>query len=209
MLIALSSVQSGHSLIEHSFKADSDLSPQGEEYAVKLRDFIVAKRKELRAERIRSGDGDREGERRLTVRPFLHSPFLIRFGQQLFGLGDAEKSRAHTDPSPFLNALPQVWTSARRRCISTSRPMAQLGYKVIQRQQMYELNMGDVDGLSTAEIQERYPDEWKRAQEDPYAHRYPRAESYHDLSVRCVFIFPVVPLPPSFPLFSFPSRRPS
>ncbi|GAA5914839.1 hypothetical protein JCM6882_007814, partial [Rhodosporidiobolus microsporus] len=59
--------RSGHSLIEHSFKADSDLSPQGTEYAEKLRDFIVAKRKELLEERTRAGE--KGGERRLTVSP--------------------------------------------------------------------------------------------------------------------------------------------
>lgn len=64
--------------------------------------------------------------------------------------------------------------------------MAELGYKVVQRQQMYELNPGDVDGLTPEQIREKYPEEWARAERDPYAHRYPRAESYHDLSVRCV-----------------------
>ncbi len=29
---------------------------------------------------------------------------------------------------------------------------------------------------------ETYPDEWERFLADPYAHRAPRAESYHDLS---------------------------
>ncbi|GAA5969778.1 hypothetical protein JCM11641_008039 [Rhodosporidiobolus odoratus] len=135
--------RSGQSLIEHSFKADSDLSNQGVEYAKKLKDFIVAKRKELRDERVRKGEVQGSGQRRLTV-----------------------------------------WTSARRRCISTARPMSELGYKVVQRQQMYELNPGDVDGLTLEEVREKYPDEYERAERDPYAHRYPRAESYHDLSVR-------------------------
>lgn len=40
------------------------------------------------------------------------------------------------------------------------------------------------DGLSSQEAQELYPDEWERFLGDPYAHRAPRAESYHDLSVR-------------------------
>lgn len=62
--------------------------------------------------------------------------------------------------------------------------MAELGYKVVERQQMYELNPGDVDGLSPAEIQERFPAEFDNSQKHPYSHRYPRAESYHDLSVR-------------------------
>lgn len=59
-------MQSGQSQIEHSYKADADLSEQGVEYAGKLRDFIVAKRKELHEERLRAGDN--APERRLTVR---------------------------------------------------------------------------------------------------------------------------------------------
>lgn len=38
------------------------------------------------------------------------------------------------------------------------------------------------DGLSPEEAKQTYPDEWERFLSDPYAHRAPRAESYHDLS---------------------------
>lgn len=38
------------------------------------------------------------------------------------------------------------------------------------------------DGLTSDEAREMYPDEWQRFLKDPYAHRAPRAESYHDLS---------------------------
>jgi broad specificity phosphatase PhoE len=47
---------------------------------------------------------------------------------------------------------------------------------------MSEINPGVWDGLSTEEAKEMYPDEWERFLTDPYAHRAPRAESYHDLS---------------------------
>ena len=40
------------------------------------------------------------------------------------------------------------------------------------------------DGMTPDEIKETYPEEWARAQKDRFSHRYPRAESYHDLSVR-------------------------
>ena len=36
--------KSGQSLIEHSYKADSDLSPAGWEYAEKLKDFVLERR---------------------------------------------------------------------------------------------------------------------------------------------------------------------
>ena len=38
--------------------------------------------------------------------------------------------------------------------------------------------------MTPAEIAKAYPDEYTRAQKEPYKHRYPRGESYHDLSVR-------------------------
>ncbi|KAL8277556.1 hypothetical protein RQP46_009988 [Phenoliferia psychrophenolica] len=135
--------RSGQSLLEHSYKADSDLSPQGVEYSERLRDFIIQKRQELLTERI--ANGEKATERRLTI-----------------------------------------WTSARRRCLSTCRPMAELGYKVVERQQMYELNPGVIDGLTPQEIKEIYPDEWEKSKTESYSHRYPRGESYHDLSVRSV-----------------------
>jgi hypothetical protein len=37
-------MQSGQSLIEHSYKADSDLSPAGWDYAEKLKDFVLERR---------------------------------------------------------------------------------------------------------------------------------------------------------------------
>lgn len=44
------------------------------------------------------------------------------------------------------------------------------------------LGSGVWDGLSPEEAKQTYPDEWERFLSDPYAHRAPRAESYHDLS---------------------------
>jgi 6-phosphofructo-2-kinase/fructose-2,6-biphosphatase 4 len=58
----------------------------------------------------------------------------------------------------------------------------QQGYRVIEKPQMAEINPGVWDGLSPELLRERYPDEWERFLKDPYAHRAPRAESYHDLS---------------------------
>ena len=79
--LTLTLVQSGQSVIEHSYKADSDLSPAGIEYAEKLRDFIVSKRAELLQERVKAGE--KASERRLTVRhmpesfsPHCH-PYLM------------------------------------------------------------------------------------------------------------------------------------
>jgi 6-phosphofructo-2-kinase/fructose-2,6-biphosphatase 4 len=56
--------------------------------------------------------------------------------------------------------------------------------KVIEKPQMAEINPGVWDGLSPDQARKYYPDDWERFSKDPYAFRAPRAESYHDLSVR-------------------------
>jgi hypothetical protein len=55
-LTPLTPLQSGQSLIEHSYKADSDLSPAGWEYAERLKAAVVARRKAAREERKARGE---------------------------------------------------------------------------------------------------------------------------------------------------------
>ena len=52
------------------------------------------------------------------------------------------------------------------------------------RPELVQLNPGDCDGLTLQEIQTRWPEETAIRIRDPYHHRYPRAESYHDLANR-------------------------
>lgn len=86
------------------------------------------------------------------------------------------------NPAPLKKLT--VWTSTRKRTVETAEPLAALGYKVRQRSQMSQLNPGVCETLSEEKIRQEYPDEVEKHQEDPYHHRYPRAESYHDLAVR-------------------------
>lgn len=78
--------------------------------------------------------------------------------------------------------MSKVWTSARRRSHHTAWPFLQAGMRVVEKPIMSEINPGVWDGLSPEQARERYPDEWDRFLHDPYSHRAPRAESYHDLS---------------------------
>ncbi|KAI8142305.1 6-phosphofructo-2-kinase-domain-containing protein [Fennellomyces sp. T-0311] len=77
-----------------------------------------------------------------------------------------------------------VWTSTRKKARQTAKPFADAGFPVRQHSVLTQLNPGEVDGLTMAQIKEKFPEEVKRARSDPYRHRYPRAESYHDLAVR-------------------------
>ncbi|KAK9769152.1 putative 6-phosphofructo-2-kinase domain-containing protein [Seiridium cardinale] len=77
-----------------------------------------------------------------------------------------------------------VWTSTRQRTIESAEPFRDRGYKVRQRSQMAQINPGVCEKLSERAIRRLYSDEVEKHDLDPYHHRYPRAESYHDLAVR-------------------------
>ncbi|KAH0556786.1 hypothetical protein GP486_005425 [Trichoglossum hirsutum] len=77
-----------------------------------------------------------------------------------------------------------IWTSTRRRTSETASYLQKRGFKLRQRAQMSQLNPGVCEKMSERAIRREYPDEVEKHEADPYHHRYPRAESYHDLAVR-------------------------
>ena len=86
--------QSGQSLIEHSYKADSDLSPAGWEYAERLRSFLIERRAKCLLERGLNPVGRRlvvSGtflELKINVRRFFDPPLpsLCRYGHRRVGV---------------------------------------------------------------------------------------------------------------------------
>ncbi|KAL1903230.1 hypothetical protein Sste5346_000515 [Sporothrix stenoceras] len=87
-----------------------------------------------------------------------------------------------TDPPPLRPLT--VWTSTRLRTVQTADYLKERGYKVRQRSQMSQINPGVCEKLSDRALKALYPEEVELHQLDPYHHRFPRAESYHDLAVR-------------------------
>ncbi|KXH39008.1 6-phosphofructo-2-kinase [Colletotrichum salicis] len=77
-----------------------------------------------------------------------------------------------------------VWTSTRCRTVQTADYLKNKGFKVRQRSQMSQINPGVCEKMSERAIRHLYPEEVEKHELDPYHHRYPRAESYHDLAVR-------------------------
>ncbi|KAH8821510.1 6-phosphofructo-2-kinase/fructose-2, 6-biphosphatase-like protein 2 [Xylogone sp. PMI_703] len=135
-------VRAGTALEEETYKADAGLSPDGQDYAMKMSETLIALRERERADLIRKGGSDE------PLKPLT------------------------------------VWTSTRRRTIETAEYLREKGYKVMQRSQMSQLNPGVCEKLSDRAIRALYPDEVEKHNLDPYHHRFPRAESYHDLAVR-------------------------
>lgn len=78
----------------------------------------------------------------------------------------------------------KVWTSTRLRTVQTADEFAKRGFPVTQRLQLRQLNPGVCENLSPKEVAELYPEEIEKHEQDPYHHRFPRAESYHDIAVR-------------------------
>jgi len=74
-----------------------------------------------------------------------------------------------------------VWTSTLKRTIQTARflPFEKLEWKALD-----ELDSGVCDGLTYAEIEEQYPEDFKARDDDKYNYRYLGGESYRDVVTR-------------------------
>ncbi|CAK7239812.1 MAG: hypothetical protein STHCBS139747_001247 [Sporothrix thermara] len=95
----------------------------------------------------------------------------------------AAAAESGTSDPPPLRPL-TVWTSTRLRTVQTADYLKDRGYKVRQRSQMSQINPGVCEKLSDRALRTLYPEEVELHELDPYHHRFPRAESYHDLAVR-------------------------
>lgn len=106
------------------------------------------------------------------------SDALMRYREE-----ERQKMIKEGAPDAALKPL-TVWTSTRRRTIQTADYLAAKGYRVRQRSQMSQMNPGVCEKMSERRIRAEFPEEVRKHEADPYHHRYPRAESYHDLAVR-------------------------
>jgi len=74
-----------------------------------------------------------------------------------------------------------VWTSTLKRTAQTARylPYEKLSWKALD-----ELDSGVCDGLTYAEIEEKFPADFKARDADKYNYRYLGGESYRDVVIR-------------------------
>ncbi|KAI8636617.1 6-phosphofructo-2-kinase-domain-containing protein [Parasitella parasitica] len=121
--------RSGPSLNDNSYKADANLSAEGEKYAETLKEFMSTYHEQKNADRA------------------------------------ADEKRPLT-----------VWTSTQKKTLETAIPFINAGIPVRQQSVLNQLNPGESDGLSPEEVKEKFPEEIAKAKENPYRHRYPRAE---------------------------------
>jgi len=93
----------------------------------------------------------------------------------------------------------RLWTSTLRRTKETAQYIEHdtfdhthdngeqakwMQFRPMERRNLDELYAGTCDGMTYKEISQVYPDEFERRQEDKLAYRYPRGESYMDVTLR-------------------------
>ncbi|KFY04777.1 hypothetical protein O988_00542 [Pseudogymnoascus sp. VKM F-3808] len=132
----------------------------------------------------------------LHIKP--RSIWLSRHGESMYNLsgqigGDAELSSRGKQYALKLPELVRqsvgdgrpltVWTSTLRRAISTGAHLP-ANYNQLQWKALDELDAGVCDGLTYAEIKERYPEDFAARDDDKYNYRYRGGESYRDVVIR-------------------------
>ncbi|KAI8322176.1 putative 6-phosphofructo-2-kinase [Martensiomyces pterosporus] len=79
----------------------------------------------------------------------------------------------------------KVWTSTHVKSYQTAEYFIKYDNFAVRRRMLLKgLNPGVCENLSLSEVKEKFPGEYQAYLRDPYHHRYSRAESYHDVSVR-------------------------
>jgi broad specificity phosphatase PhoE/predicted kinase len=74
-----------------------------------------------------------------------------------------------------------VWTSTLQRTKQTAAP---IGIDIGEWRALDEINAGECDGMTYAEIEDSLPQEFAARKRDKLAYRYPRGESYQDVIQR-------------------------
>lgn len=188
--------RSGQSLIEHSYRADSDLSQSGWDYARRLKNFMM-ERRYLNMEERKQNNGGVAEDRNLVIwtssrRRSHHTawPFIKDASVEAEGARTPIRTPAELDealPLPHEQGITVSGPASPRPPPGLTLPANQLAYpkiKVVEKSRLCEINPGVWDGLSPDDVRSRYPLEWEDFLRDPYGHRAPRAESYHDLCIR-------------------------
>ncbi|CCH45628.1 6-phosphofructo-2-kinase/fructose-2,6-biphosphatase [Wickerhamomyces ciferrii] len=190
---------------------DEELNKSGLEFSEKLSSKLlnhVSKRKKLEKKPsfvnvvMAGGNHNLLGQSGTTNKQSIHPPFLSAYTNSHSNLNSNFNSNTNsanqsTDNLNIKHKIRQpptadgssedsfvVWTATRKRTSSTANPFRQKGITVRERYQLNQLNPGEVADMTQDEIKSQFPDEYEQDLNDPYHHRYPRAESYHDLAVR-------------------------
>jgi len=131
----------------------------------------------------------------MNLRTRRRTVWLVRHGESVFNVED--RVGGDSDLSPRWRAFAKslaafmdtrrgeepitVWTSRLKRTMQTAEllPEQPTAYRALD-----EIDAGECDGMTYAEIRRRFPDEFAARTSDKLGYRYPRGESYVDVIQR-------------------------
>lgn len=131
----------------------------------------------------------------MNLRTRRRTVWMVRHGESVFNVED--RVGGDSDLSPrgraFAKSLAAfmdtrrgeepitVWTSRLKRTMQTAEllPEQPTAYRALD-----EIDAGECDGMTYAEIRRRFPDEFAARTSDKLGYRYPRGESYVDVIQR-------------------------
>jgi 6-phosphofructo-2-kinase / fructose-2,6-biphosphatase 2 len=123
-----------------------------------------------------------------TDKNFQHGESMYNVSGQIGGDADlSPRGQRYAKELPKLvknsaGDLPlTVWISTLKR---TAQTAAHLPYEKLSWKALDELDSGVCDGLTYAEIEQKYPQDFKARDEDKYNYRYLGGESYRDVVIR-------------------------
>ncbi|MEE8163315.1 MAG: histidine phosphatase family protein [Anaerolineae bacterium] len=101
-------------------------------------------------------------------------------------LDDTGLAQAHALAERLANRLiVAVYSSPLKRAVETARPIAQqLSLPVQPLPAVIDINYGDWQGLSSAEVAKVYPDLYRRWLEKPHLVKFPSGESLRQVRLR-------------------------
>ena len=117
-------------------------------------------------------------------------------GQTDVGLSQAGLDQAASWQKYFSHIhMDHVFASPLSRTVDTARIVSGLtGDALVRVNEFKEINLGDWDGKSFAEIKRDFPDQWEERGKDLTGYRPPLGESFHDLYRRVVPAFDMISL---------------
>ncbi|KAK4505271.1 hypothetical protein PRZ48_003234 [Zasmidium cellare] len=156
---------------------DSDLAPEGHQYARSLSRFMEQKRQEWDMKQI-----ENLRNTHFPPQPGDVTPPNPYFHPQSPGSENGSVATDATDlgfePKAFC-----VWTSMLKRSIQTAQYFNDEEYDTKQMRMLDELNAGVMEGLTYSCISTQYPEEYKSRKADKLHYRYPGpgGEGYLDI----------------------------
>lgn len=118
----------------------------------------------------------RHGESQFNVEDKIGGDADLSSRGQMYASRLPDLIKEHVGDRPLT-----VWTSSMKRTIQTA---SHLPYPKKSWKALDELNTGVCDGMTYAEIEEKYPEDFARRDEDKFNYRYRGGESYRDLVLR-------------------------